>query len=103
MSINPSRVGVALAGAGVAAAAPALAQSQTPVTDRTESPGDFGNGGRLSRALQIFMKTVPFGTDYPPIETKTSGGYESVRVITDTGQFIQLQHMLVADHEARPS
>lgn len=33
---------------------------------------------------------------YEPLERKTSGGYESVRVIEDTGTRIVLQHLLVA-------
>jgi hypothetical protein len=48
-----------------------------------------------------FSETVPFVSDYTPLEPKTSGGYESVRVIEDTGTFIQLQHMLVAEHEGQ--
>jgi hypothetical protein len=42
---------------------------------------------------------VPLVADYTPLEPKRSGGYESVRVIVDDGDFIQLQHLLVAEHE----
>jgi len=48
-----------------------------------------------------FHETVPFVSDYTPLEPKTSGGYESVRVVEDRGDFIQLQHLLVAEHEGQ--
>jgi hypothetical protein len=39
---------------------------------------------------------------YTPIDKKTSGGYESVRVIEDTGTKIVLQHLLVVGSEEKP-
>jgi len=39
---------------------------------------------------------------YEPIEPKVSGGYESVRVIEDTGSRIVLQHLLVVGSEENP-
>ena len=86
----------ALAGAGVAAAAPALAQSRVSPIERDRQSilamaGDY-------HVRFNFNEPVPFVSDYTPLEPKTSGGYESVRVIKDEGEFIQLQHMLVADH-----
>lgn len=89
---------VALAGAGVAAATPTLAQTtrQSPMERDRQSilamAGDY-------RVRFDFNETVAFVSDYTPLEPKTSGGYESVRVIADTGDFIQLQHMLVASHD----
>jgi hypothetical protein len=89
---------LALAGAGVVAAAPAFAQnSRQSAVDRDRQAilamaGDY-------HVRFNFHETVPFVSDYTPLEPKTSGGYESVRVITDTGNFIQLQHLLVAEHE----
>jgi hypothetical protein len=88
---------LALAGAGVAAATPALAQSArvSPVERDRQSilamAGDY-------RVRFNFRETVPFVSDYTPLEPKTSGGHESVRVIKDDGDFIQLQHTLVAEH-----
>lgn len=42
-----------------------------------------------------FMETVPFVAGYELKPEKLSGGYEVVRVIEDTGDFISLQHILV--------
>lgn len=39
---------------------------------------------------------------YEPIDAKVSGGYESVRVIEDTGTRIVLQHLLVVGSEDNP-
>ena len=39
--------------------------------------------------------------DYTPLEPKTSGGHEVVRVIEDTGRRIVLQHLLVAEYEGQ--
>lgn len=102
MSMSLTRRGsmLALAGAGVAAATPVLAQtSRTSAVERDRQSilamaGDY-------RVRFNFQETVPFVSDYTPLEPKTSGGHESVRVITDTGNFIQLQHMLVAEHEGQ--
>lgn len=44
-------------------------------------------------------ETVPFVPDYTPLEPKRSGGFESVRVIADDGDFISLQHLLVVKDE----
>jgi hypothetical protein len=46
-----------------------------------------------------FTETVPFLTGYELKEPKLSGGYEVVRVIEDTGEFISLQHILVVGPE----
>ncbi|MCI4646477.1 MAG: hypothetical protein MRY64_16970 [Hyphomonadaceae bacterium] len=42
-----------------------------------------------------FTETVSFVEGYELKEPKLSGGYEVVRVIEDTGDFISLQHILV--------
>lgn len=47
------------------------------------------------------QESTPWRADYTPIEPKVSGGYESVRVIEDTGRRIVLQHMLVGEHESK--
>lgn len=51
-----------------------------------------------------FTETVSFDPAYTIKEPKRSGGYEVVRVIEDRGDFISLQHILVAgdDEEAFP-
>lgn len=38
---------------------------------------------------------------YTPLEKKTSGGHEVVRVIEDSGRKIVLQHLLVIEHEGK--
>lgn len=45
------------------------------------------------------QESTPWEAGYTPLETKTSGGHESVRVVEDTGRKIVLQHLLVAEHE----
>jgi hypothetical protein len=45
-------------------------------------------------------ETTPWRADYAPIESKVSGGHESVRVIEDTGRRIVLQHLLVVSDDA---
>ena len=85
----------AFAGAGVAAAAPALAQTLSPLERDRQSilamAGDY-------HVRFNFFETVPFVADYEPLEPKLSGGHESVRVIANEPGFIQLQHLLVAEH-----
>jgi len=90
---------LALAGAGFAFAAPtvAVAQSRGPAVERDRQAilamaGDY-------HVRFNFTETVAFVGDYTPLEPKRSGGHESVRVIADTGDFISLQHWLVASHE----
>lgn len=91
---------LALAGAGVAAASPAFAQTgrQSAVERDRHSilmmAGDY-------RVRFDFNETVAFVGDYTPREPSTSGGHESVRVIKDEGDFISLQHMLVASAEGQ--
>lgn len=46
-----------------------------------------------------FRETVPLTDGYEAKEPKLSGGYEIVRVIEDTGEFISLQHILVVGKE----
>jgi hypothetical protein len=91
---------LAFAGAGVIAAAPAaFAQSarRLPAGVERDRRSILAMAGDY-RVRFNFDETVPFVADYTPLEPKTSGGHESVRVIADTGEFISLQHMLVAEH-----
>lgn len=91
-----------LAGASVLACAPAMALAQA----RHRSAIERDRQSILAMAGDYhvrfnFDETVAFVPDYAPLEPTTSGGHESVRVIADTGEFIQLQHLLVADHEGQ--
>lgn len=45
-----------------------------------------------------FDETTPFLEGYEPREPTRSGGHEIVRVLEDRGDFISLQHTLVAEH-----
>ncbi len=102
MTLSLTRRGsvLALAGAGIAAATPALAQSGRVSGVERDRQSIRAMAGDY-RVRFNFQETVPFVSDYTPLEPKTSGGYESVRVIKDEGDFIQLQHMLVAEHEGQ--
>ena len=48
------------------------------------------------------QESTPWMAGYTPLERKVSGGYESVRVIEDTGTRIVLQHLLVTGDDANP-
>lgn len=48
------------------------------------------------------QESTPWMPGYTPLERKISGGYESIRVIEDTGTRIVLQHLLVTGDEANP-
>lgn len=48
------------------------------------------------------QESTPWMEGYEPLERKISGGYESVRVIEDTGTKIVLQHLLVTGDDANP-
>lgn len=80
----------------VLAALPAMAAP--PAQDRTAilaMAGDY-------KVTFDFRETVSFLPDYTPREPKKSGGNEIVRVISDTGDKISLQHLLVADVNGKP-
>jgi hypothetical protein len=49
-----------------------------------------------------FTETVPFAAGYELAEPKISGGYESVRVLEDRGDFISLQHILIVGPDDAP-
>lgn len=93
---------LAFASAGVAAASPAWAQSarRLPAGVERDRQSILAMAGDY-RVRFNFDETVPFVSDYTPREPTTSGGYESVRVVEDRGDFIMLQHMLVAEHEGQ--
>ena len=48
------------------------------------------------------QESTSWMADYTPIDKKISGGYESVRVIEDTGTKIVLQHLLVVGTKDEP-
>jgi len=105
MQVNVTRRAslLAFAGAGVALAAPGSALAQTrrlPANVERDRQSILAMAGDY-RVRFNFDETVPFVSDYIPREPTSSGGYESVRVIEDRGDFISLQHLLVAEHEGQ--
>jgi hypothetical protein len=48
------------------------------------------------------QESTPWMEGYEPLERKISGGYESVRLIEDTGTRIVLQHLLVTGDQDKP-
>ena len=47
------------------------------------------------------QESTRWDAGYTPLDKKTSGGHEVVRVIEDTGRRIVLQHLLVIEHEGK--
>ena len=81
------------------AAVPALAQEAT--TDpsfQKDREAILAMAGDYKVTFD-FRETVPLTEGYELKDDKLSGGYESVRVIEDTGTFISLQHILVVGEE----
>ncbi|MEL6528841.1 MAG: DUF6607 family protein [Pseudomonadota bacterium] len=48
------------------------------------------------------QESTSWHADYTPIDKKVSSGYESVRVVEDTGEKIVLQHLLVVGTNDKP-
>ena len=86
--------------ASPAPAHPPIAAEQAAAsfeTDRADILAMAGNY-RVSFDMQESTRWDPA---YTPLEKKTSGGHEVVRVIEDTGRKIVLQHLLVVEHEGK--
>lgn len=92
--------------AGVFIAAPALADG--PIQDRGEAAerSHFNRDRETILAMAgdykvrfDMQESTPWIEGYTPLDRKISGGYESVRVIEDTGTKIVLQHLLVVGEE----
>lgn len=47
------------------------------------------------------QESTRWDSSYTPLDKKTSGGHEVVRVIEDTGRKIVLQHLLVIEHDGQ--
>lgn len=87
----------------LAALAPAPAAAQLP-NPPVEQDADFETARRAILAMAgnyrvrfDMRETTAWQQGYSPLEPKTSGGHEVVRVIADTGRFISLQHLLVVE------
>ena len=92
------------------AAAPAPALADDPVTrsaDAERAAFEADRAAILAMAGDFavvfdMQESTPWIEDYTPIDKKISGGYESVRVIEDTGTRIVLQHLLVTGPQDKP-
>ncbi len=78
-----------------------------PATASSEASFEADRAAILSMAGDYavsfdMQETTSWMEDYKPIEKKISGGYESVRVVEDTGTKIALQHLLVVDMDGTP-
>lgn len=90
------------------AAAPAHADALVAASNEGRAAAKFEENRKHILAMAgkynvhfDFRETTPWNNGYDPIETKTSGGHELVKVIADTGRFISLQHLLVVQHEGK--
>lgn len=100
MTISRRASMLALAGVGVAAATPAWAQSGC---GRDKFEADRRAILAMSGDYHVrfdFRETTPFLDDYDPIEPHVANGNEIVRVVSDRGTLIQLQHILVIPMDA---
>ena len=102
----------------LAASLAALALTSAPAPAFAEDPAMRGDDAAKAafeedRATILSMagdyavtfdmrETTPWLADYKPIDGKISGGYESVRVVEDTGSKIALQHLLVVGPKESP-
>lgn len=93
----------------VSAAAPALADGPVKPREAAAEAASFQRDRQDILAMAGNFKvrfdmreTTSWRPDYKPIDAKTSGGHEVVRVIEDTGKVIRLQHLLVVDADGEP-
>ncbi|MEM1051184.1 MAG: DUF6607 family protein [Pseudomonadota bacterium] len=83
---------------GHGAQASAAAQASAFEADRADILAMAGN----FKVTFDMKETTPWHPEYTPIDAKISGGYESVRVVEDTGTKIALQHLLVVGNADNP-
>ena len=83
----------------------ALAEAPTAPSSEAGMAADFQRDRQSILAMAgdykvtfDFIETVSFDADYGVMPPKISGAQEVVRVIEDRGDFISLQHILVATH-----
>lgn len=94
LTVLAAALALGLAGPALAApkaAAPATAEKAAFEADRAAilaMAGDY-------RVVFDFRETVALAAGYELLDPKRSGGFESVRVVEDTGSRISLQHLLV--------
>lgn len=92
----------------LAAAIPALAPVPAALAQGAPAAQDARAGFEADRADILAMagnykvrfdmqESTAWRTGYTPLDRKISGGFESIRVIEDSGRRIVLQHLLVVD------
>ena len=98
--------GSTLTALALASAAPASAHGPlpegTPAEEVAAYEADRSDILAMAGNFKVrfdMQETTRWRSDYDPIPAKISGGYESVRVIEDSGTKIVLQHLLVVDVE----
>lgn len=107
MKIRTSAIAASLL-ALATATSPALAHP--PIAER--APADEKAAFEADRADILAMagnfkvrfdmqESTRWDASYTPLDKKTSGGHEVVRVLEDTGRKIVLQHMLVINHDGK--
>lgn len=96
--------------AAMLAASGAAAAKPLGVTEAGQQQSGFEADRRAILAMAgtyrvtfDFRETVPWRSDYRPIDAKVSGGFEVVRVIEDSGRVIRLQHLLVVGDTGKTS
>lgn len=105
--MRPATSLAALLVAAVAIGVAPVAVAQTAVPPASmDAPGAHKERDRAAILAQAgdyrvrfdMRETTSFRDGYEPLEPKTSGGHEIVRVIEDTPDRIVLQHILVMEH-----
>lgn len=85
-------------------AAPALADGPVAAREDSAEQASFAQDRATILAMAgdyrvrfDMQESTAWREGYEPLDRKISGGYESIRVIEDTGRKIILQHLLVVD------
>lgn len=94
-----SLLAVAIA-ASPAHAHPPIAAEQAEASFEQDRADILAMAGNY-RVRFDMQESTRWDAGYMPLEKKTSGGHEVVRVIEDTGRKIVLQHLLVVNHEGK--
>ncbi|GHC96858.1 DUF6607 family protein [Novosphingobium pokkalii] len=86
--------------AAPALAHPPIAAAQADATFEQDRADILAMAGNYKVRFDM-QESTRWDAGYTPIDKKTSGGFESVRVIEDTGRRIVLQHLLVVNAEGK--
>ncbi|NMN03905.1 MULTISPECIES: DUF6607 family protein [unclassified Novosphingobium] len=86
--------------AAPALAHPPIAAEQAAATFEEDRADILAMAGNYKVRFDM-QESTRWDPGYTPIDKKTSGGFESVRVIDDTGRRIVLQHLLVVNADGK--